>query len=135
MILWDPVERLVCRMASLRQRYRCLVDGKGELLGAALPVGTDEEILSWIKARYKVLGELYVVDCDGDRPIYHWVSLMVSPEMWKPEPMTKRYLAEVEGEKMIFVLEPIHEDLLGWRPECALAWSGNERDAADTQGF
>ena len=121
MIMWDPVERLVWRLASQRQRYRCLVDGQGELLGEPLPVGTEAEILAWIKVRYKVLGELYTVDYDGDRPVCHWFSLMVSPEMWKPEPTTKRYLVEVEGVEKMFVLEPIHEDLLGWHPERSLA--------------
>ena len=123
MIVWDPVERLVGRLASLRQRYRCLVDGQDELRGESLPVGTEAGILTWIKARYKVLGELYAVDCDGDGPVYNWLRLMVSPEMWKPEPTARRYLVEVEGVERMFVLEPIHEDLLGWHPERAIPWN------------
>ena len=121
MILWNPVERLVCRLASLRQRYRCLVDGKGELSGEPLPVGTEAEILAWIESRYKVLGELCVVGYGGDGPACHWVGLLIHPEMMKPEPTTKQYLVEVEGVERIFVLEPIHEDLLGWHPERAIA--------------
>lgn len=132
MIIWDPVERLALRLASLRQRYRCLVDGQGELLGESLPVGTEAEILAWIKARYKVLGELYVFDFDSDRPTY-WHSLLVSPEMWKPEPMTKRYLVEVDGVERMFVLEPIHEDLLGWHPDRAIAW--NEEPPHEWRGI
>ena len=123
MILWDPVERLVCRLASLGQRYRCLVDGKDELLGEPLPVGTEAGILAWIEPRYKVLGELYSVGHGGGSPAYHWVGLLVSPEMMKPEPTTKRYIVEVEGIERIFVLEPIHEDLLGWHPERAITWN------------
>ena len=123
MIIWDPVERLVCRLASLRQRYCCLVDGKDELLGESLPVGTEAEILAWIKASYKVLGELYAVGYGGGSPAYHWVGLLIHPEMMKPEPTTKRYIVEVEGIERIFVLEPIHEDLLGWHPERAITWN------------
>jgi len=123
LIIWDPVERLVCRLASLRQRYRCLVDGKDELSGESLPVGTEAEILASIEAHYKVLGELYAVVYGGGSPAYHWVGLLVSPEMWKPEPTTKRYLVEVEGIERMFVLKPIHEDLLGLHPERAIAWN------------
>ena len=123
MILWDPVGHLVYRLASLRQRYRCLVDGKGELSGESLPVGTEAEILAWIGFRFKVLGELCVVGCGGGSPAYHWVGLLIHPEMMKPEPTAKRYLVEVEGVERMFVLEPIHEDLLGWHPECAIAWN------------
>jgi hypothetical protein len=123
MILWDPVERLVCRLASLRQRYRCLVDGKDELSGESLPVGTEAEILAWIESRYKVLGELYVAGYGGGSPAYHWVGLLIHPEMMKPEPMTKRYLVDVEGVEKMFVLKPVHEDLLGWHPERAIAWN------------
>ena len=119
MIIWDPVERLVCRMASLRQRYRCLVDGQDELSGGALPVGTEAEILAWIEPRYKVLGELYAVGNGGGSPAYHWVGLLIHPEMMKPEPTTKRYLVEAEGVERMFVLKPVHEDLLGWHPERA----------------
>ena len=120
MIVWDPVERLVWRLASLRQRYRCLVDGQDELSGESLPVGTEAEILAWVEAHYKVLGELYAVGHGDDSPIYHWVGLLVSPEMMKPEPTTKRYLVEVEGVERMFVLKPVHEDLLGWHPERAI---------------
>lgn len=126
MIIWNPVERLVLRLAALRQRYRCLVDGHDEFCGEPLPIGTEDEILSWIKARYEVLRELY--DVDLERPTYHWYSLLVSPDMWKPEPTTKRYLVEVNGTVRIFVLHPVQEDLLGWHPERALTWSGNEWD-------
>ncbi len=67
MIIWDPVERLVLHLAALRQRYRCLVDGQGEFRGEPLPVGTEDEILAWIKARYKVVGELLLIDMNIPR--------------------------------------------------------------------
>ena len=44
----------------------------GLAAAAPLPVGTEFEILAWIKARYKVLGELYAVD-------EHWE--IVSPAL------------------------------------------------------
>ena len=119
-IVWDPVDRLVSRLASCRQRYRCRVDGQDECLGESLPTGTQAEVLAWIEARYKVLGELYLVDHDLPSPSYTW--LLVSPELWAIAPAAKRYLAEVDGVEKMFVLEPIHEDLLGWHPERALAW-------------
>ena len=62
MIIWNPPDRLaslVKMLASCRQRYRCLVDGQNEYLGESLPYGTQAEVLAWIEARYKVLGELY----------------------------------------------------------------------------
>ncbi len=120
MIIWDPVERFIEDLASCRQRYRCLVDGQDEYRGVSLPVGKEGEILAWINARYKVLGELYVVSHDFYNSSLRWY--LISPEMWEIVPTTRRYLVEVEGVEKMFVLEPIHEDLLGWHPERALAW-------------
>ena len=54
--------------------------------------------------------------------------LFTSPEMWEVVPTTKRYLVEVEGIEKLFLLEPIHVDLLGWHPESALAWNGRKSD-------
>ena len=122
MIVWDPVDRLVSRLASWRQRYRCRVDGQDECLGESLPTGTQAEILAWIEVRYKVLGELYVVNPDLSNRSFVW--LLVSPDMWEIVPAAVRYLVEVEGVEKMFVLEPIHEDLLGWHPERVLAWNG-----------
>ena len=122
MIVWDPVDRLVSRLASTRQRYRCRVDGQDEYLGESLPDGTQAEILAWIEVRYKVLGELYVVNPDLPNRSFIW--LLASPDMWEIVPATRRYLVEVDGIEKMFVLEPIHEDLLGWRPETALDWDG-----------
>lgn len=44
--------------------------------------------------------------------------------MWEIVTMPQRYLVEVNGVEKMFVLEPLHEDLLGWHPERALAWNG-----------
>lgn len=122
MIVWNPVDSFVSKLASSRQRYRCRVDGQDEYRGESLPSGTQAEVLAWITARYKVLGELYVVNLDRFNSSF--VMLFTSPEMWEIVLTTKRYLVEVEGIEKMFVLEPIHEDLLGWHPERALAWNG-----------
>ena len=126
MIIWNPPDRLaslVEMLASCRQRYRCLVDGQDEYLGEPLPSGTQAEVLEWIEARYEVLGELYVISHDVYNNSLRWY--LMSPEMSEIVPTTKRYLVEVEGIEKMFVLEPIHEDLLGWHPESSLAWNGN----------
>ena len=122
MIVWNPVDSFVSKLASSRQRYRCHVDGQEEFRGESLPSGTQAEVLEWIKARYKVLGELYVVNLDRFNSSF--IMLFTSPEMWEIVPTARRYLVEVEGVEKMFVLEPIHEDLLGWHPERALAWNG-----------
>ena len=121
MIIWNPVDTLVSTLASFRQRYCCRVDGLSEYLGESLPTGTQSEILAWIAARYKVLGELYVISPD----FYNRSSIghLVDPDMWETVTMTKRYLVEVDGVEKMFVLEPLHEDLLSWHPERALAWN------------
>ena len=121
MIVWNPVDSFVSKLASSRQRYRCRVDGQDEYRGESLPTGTQAEVLAWIEARYKLLGELYVFS--HDRFISPFIMLLISPEMWEIVPTTKRYLVEVEGVEKMFVLEPIHEDLLGWHPERAIAWN------------
>ena len=125
MIIWNPPDRLaslVEMLASCRQRYRCLVDGQDEYLGEPLPSGTQAEVLAWIEARYKVLGELYVISHDVYNNSLRWY--LMSPEMSEIVPTTKRYLVQVDGVEKMFVLEPIQEDLLGWHPEHALAWNG-----------
>ena len=125
MIIWNPPDRLaslVEMLASCRQRYRCLVDGQDEYLGEPLPSGTQAEVLAWIEARYKVLGELYIVNPDLPNRSFIW--LLASPDMWEIVPASRRYLVEVDGIEKMFVLEPIHEDLLGWHPETALDWDG-----------
>ena len=125
MIIWNPPDRLaslVEMLASCRQRYRCLVDGQDEYLGEPLPSGTQAEVLAWIEARYKVLGELYVISHDVYNNSLRWY--LMSPGMSEIVPTTKRYLVQVDGVEKMFVLEPIQEDLLGWHPEHALAWNG-----------
>ncbi|MBO7654731.1 MAG: hypothetical protein J6U40_07390 [Kiritimatiellae bacterium] len=117
-------------MAIMFQRYRCVVDGNGEFRGEPLPTGTEDEILTWIKARYKVLGELYAVNGDWRYGCIGIINLMIDPSLWgdfrpeKPTPVTKRYLVEVEGVEKMFVLHPIPAGLFDWDPRRSLPWSG-----------
>ena len=52
MIVWNPVDSFVSKLASSRQRYRCRVDGQDEYRGESLPTGTQAEVLAWIEARF-----------------------------------------------------------------------------------
>ena len=124
MIIYDPVSNFFSNMIAKRHRYRCIVDGCDEFRGERLPVGTEEEILAWIKARYKVLGQLFAVDVDC--PHYQvWFELGPFPgfdaKIWNPTPTTKRYLVEVEGVEWMFVLRSVPDGLLGWHPGHALS--------------
>ena len=119
MIVWNPVDSFVSKLASCRQRYRCLVDGQDEYRGESLPSGTQAEVLAWIKARYKVLGQLFAVDMDYPRrnTIFELgPSLGFDVETWVPVPVAKRYLVEVEGMEWMFVLRPVPDGLLDWKP-------------------
>ena len=119
MIVWNPVDSFVSKLASSRQRYRCHVDGQEEFRGESLPSGTQAEVLAWIKARYKVLGQLFAVDMDYPRRNILFElgpSLGFDVETWVPVPVAKRYLVEVEGMEWMFVLRPVPDGLLDWKP-------------------
>ena len=83
-------------------------------MGETLPVGTQEGILAWIKARYKVLGEIFVVGSEnlGPRFIFSLRSPLFSDETFFPCQQTVRYLVEVEGVERMFVLRPVPDALL-----------------------
>ena len=93
MIVWNPVDSFVSKLASSRQRYRCRVDGQDEYRGEPLPSGTQAEVLAWIKARYRVLGEQYVVNLDRFNSSF--IMLCPWPEMAEHVTTTTRYLVEV----------------------------------------
>ena len=124
MIIWNPAANFILEQVAQRQRYRCIVNGSDMFNGEALPVGTEEEILAWIAARYKVIGALFVIDQDylPNRIIWNvGESTWFGSEMWNPTPMTKRYLVEVrEGDEGMFVLCPVPDGLLEWHPGRAL---------------
>ena len=126
MRIWNPVANYITGLVARRQLFRCLVDGQGECGGVPLPVGTEDEILAWLERRYKVLGQLFVIDwkqaSNGECLI--WYSIDTYSKSWTPAPETKRYLVEVDGVEKVFVLRPVPDGLLAWHPSHALTWDG-----------
>ena len=119
MYIYNEVANFITGQIAKGQLYRCLVDGREEFRGEILPVGTEDDVLVWIKARYKVLGQLFAVDMDSPRG--HVIfelgpSLGWDVDTWVRAPAARRYLVEVEGDEKMFVLRPIPEGLLGWHP-------------------
>ena len=78
-------------------------------------VGTVESILIWIRARYKVIGEVSVYNADPWCPHFIFTRI-VDPSYWyyKTETEAKRFLVEVEGVEKLFKLEPFPAGLLPW---------------------
>ncbi|MBR4259662.1 MAG: hypothetical protein IKQ17_11575 [Kiritimatiellae bacterium] len=108
MLIWDwnPTDAVMWSLLARNQLYRCSVDGDKEFQGEILPIGTEENVLAWIKARYKVVGELLLLDMDIPR--YNIVfSACGDPESLSFSPMVKRYLVEVDGKEKVFTLTPL----------------------------
>ena len=103
---WNPADVAMWSLLARNQVYRCSIDGDKEFQGEILPIGTEENVLAWIKARYKVVGELLLIDMDIPR--YNIIiSACADPESLLPSPIVKRYLVEVDGKEKIFVLTPL----------------------------
>lgn len=132
MLIYDPASTFFSSMIARRYLYRCVVDGRGELCGERIPVGTEEDILAWVKARYKVLGEICVVNkddigvCQGCNIIYELCvpSLWPDAATWRPPHVDKRYLVEVEGVEKVFVLRPFPAGHVEWSVKGMLEWNG-----------
>ena len=121
MLIYDPVSNFFSNMIAKRHRYRCIVDGCDEFRGERLPAGTEEEILAWIKARYKILGKLWEIDRVGGYGIMFcrvlgggFSPLWFNSETWHPPHETKRYLVEAEEIEKVFILRPFPDGLLEW---------------------
>ena len=99
-------------MAAEQQQYRCIVDGSDEFRGEKLPTGTETEVLEWINARYKVLGEVLVIDTEPRR--FNIIYTMLHPSLWAHDdtPRDERYLVEAAGAEKVFILHPIPVGLL-----------------------
>ena len=107
---WKVVELL-----GIGRIYQCTVDGHAEFRGEVLPAGTEESILAWIKARYKVIGEVHVGNADPWRRNIIIYTRIFDPSYCYYETVAKRYLVEVEGGvEKIFKLEPFPAGLLPW---------------------
>ena len=118
MYIYDPVANFIQGLVLSRQTYRCLVDGMGEFRGEALPIGTKAQVLSWIKARYKVIGELIFIDMKFQEHniIFCYCPLSPHSEAWQPRAPIIRYLVDVDGVEKVFILRPFPAAYLEWRP-------------------
>ena len=133
---WKVIELL-----GIGRSYQCTVDGHAEFRGEVLPAGTEESILAWIRARYKVIGEVCVVDVGPWRRHIIYTRIF-DPSYWHYKPEPKRYLVEVEGVEKIFKLEPFPSGLLPWYKGGPGAIDGglartpilNDSESEDVQG-
>ena len=119
MLIWDwnRIDAVMWSLLARNQMYQCSVDEGKEFHGEILPIGTEENVLAWIKARYKVVGELLLIDMDIPR--YNIVfSAYADPESSLPSPIVKRYLVEVDGKEKVFVLTPLPDQ----KPYGLLTW-------------
>ena len=124
MYIYNPVADFISEMVASRQKYRCLVDERDEFQGEKLPVGTKEEVLSWIKDRYKLVDEFWsgVEFSEAEaqpisRLIYFCCDLLaLESKSWLPEPFVLRYRVDVGGAEKLFILEPIPKKLLEYHP-------------------
>ena len=121
MYIYNPVADFISELVASRQKYRCQVDGRDEFQGEKLPVGTKEEVLSWIKDRFKLVDEFWEGAEFSEaepQPIFQHViffccnPLALESKSWLPEPSLLRYRVDVDGAEKIFVLNPIPEKLL-----------------------
>ena len=124
MYIHNPVADFISELVASRQKYRCQVDGRDEFQGEKLPVGTNEEVLSWIKDRFKLVDEFWEGAEFSEaevQPISRLIFFCCNPlalqsKSWLPEPSVLRYRVDVGGAEKIFVLNPIPEKLLEYHP-------------------
>ena len=127
MYIHNPVANFISEMVASCQKYRCQVDGRDEFQGEKLPVGTKEEVLSWIKDRFKLVDEFGFVDgvefSEAEpQPISQYIiyfccnPLALQSKSWLPEPFVLRYRVDVGGAEKIFILDPMPEKLLEYHP-------------------
>ena len=127
MYIYNPVADFISRLVASRQMYRCQVDGSDEFQGEKLPVGMKEEVLSWIKDRFKLVDEFGFIDGVEfsevePQPIsQHIIWFCCNPlafesKSWLPESFVLRYRVDVGGAEKIFILNPIPKKLLEYHP-------------------
>ena len=121
MYIYNPVADFISELVASRQKYRCQVYGRDEFQGEKLPVGTKEEVLSWIKDRFKLVDEFWegaeFSEAEAllarQHIIYFCCNLLaLQSKSWLPEPFVLRYRVDVGGAEKIFVLNPIPERFL-----------------------
>ena len=126
MYIYNPVADFISELVASRQKYRCQVDGSDEFQGEKLPIGTKEEVLSWIKDRFKLVDEFGFVDgvefSEAEaQPISQLIYFCCNPlalqsKSLPPKPSVLRYRVDVGGAEKIFILNPIPERFLEYYP-------------------
>ena len=122
---WDSTDVVMWKLLAKNQAYRCSMDGLHQFQGETLPEGTEEYILDWIKARYKVVGEILIVNMDNmDIPRYNIIfNTCAHFKSTMPAPVAKRYLVEVNGAEKVLKLTPHPPQ----RPYGLLTWQKKEK--------
>ena len=107
-IIYDPYEILVRQLIEMRkaQLYRCVVDGEDTFRGERLPIGTRDQILTWLNNRYRVVDELRLGSPDR--------IIVFSCSAWVRRAPPLRYLVVVQGAEKLFALHPVPDGLLTW---------------------
>ena len=124
MYIYNPVADFISRLVASRQKYRCQVDGRDEFQGEKLSVGTKEEVLSWIKDRFKLVDEFGFIDGVEfsevePQPISQYIiyfccnPLTLESKLWLLDSSDPRYRVDVGGAEKIFVLNPKTDNNLG----------------------
>ena len=114
MVIHNPSSYVISALLEKSNQYRCMIDGSVEFCGMRLPVGTEREVLDWIKAKYCVLGELFVFDREYNYGTAY-VNSCASPWLRSSsEHPTKRYLVKVGDAEKVLVLLPFPDRLLEW---------------------
>lgn len=118
MYIYNPVADFISEMVASRQMYRCQVDGCDEFGGEKLPVGTKEEVLSWIKSHFKLVDEILIIQSQMMRQ--HIINFCCNPfaldvDSWLPVPSVVRYLVDIDGVEKLFVLKPMPDGVLEYR--------------------
>ena len=124
MYIYNPVADFISRLVASRQKYRCQVDGRDEFQGEKLSVGTKEEVLSWIKDRFKLVDEFGFIDGVEfsevePQPISQYIiyfccnPLTLESKLWLLDSSDPRYRVDVGGAEKIFVLNPNTDNNLG----------------------
>ena len=121
MYIHNPVADFISELVASRQKYRCQVDGRDEFGGEKLPDGTKEEVLSWIKDRFKLVDEFWegaeFSEAEAQLARQYIIYFCCNPlalqsKSWLPEPFVLRYRVDVGGAEKIFILEPVPKKLL-----------------------
>jgi len=115
MIIWDLVGNYLESILypAEDRRFICTVNGERTFRGEALPVGTCDEIKSWIRERFQLVGELVVAVQQTRITMFQQsTGRWWRTWWWAPDPF--RLLVSVNGVEYLFHLTPVSNLLLTW---------------------